>query len=276
MSTTTSASDRRSDKSNSDSFRKNVSRIKKLFKGTTGSSSSSSSVSSSRNSSRTSLNNIPTNPHNMNKTVPEDDDMPPLRPITLKGYTESTKNHIMTQGTAEEIRTLLPARLTVTSTWQLLYSLEQHGASLNSLYRILKDQKDKKIYDKNGYVLIIRDAHGGVFGAYVNEIFQPHELKRYYGNGECFLWSVEKVSSEAEFDHSNIRFKGFPFTGLNDYIIYCQFNSISIGSSEGHNGIWIDRNLMHGVTQRCDTFGNDVLSKEGEKFKIMGLEVWMV
>lgn len=265
--TSTNNNNHKKDKelSGTDSFRR---KLKKIFK---------SSGSSSRNSSKSSLsmNGSTGNLHMMNV-----DDMPPLRPIKFHGYSTNTRNRLITSKAAEDIRTLLPARLGVNSDWKLLYSLEQHGASLNSLYRILKEQKDKKVYDKNGYVLVIKDAAGGIFGAYVNEIFQPHELRRYYGNGECFLWSVERLNKEkhgADADaEDEIRFKGFPFTGVNDYLIYCQHDSISIGSSDGYNGIWIDKNLMHGVSQRCDTFGNDVLSKEGERFKIMGLEVWMI
>ncbi|KAH3679891.1 hypothetical protein WICMUC_000634 [Wickerhamomyces mucosus] len=196
--------------------------------------------------------------------------VPPLAPLIFEGYIPTTKNRLITEEIGEDIRNIIPARLQINHEWKLLYSLEQHGASLSTLYRLSRESKAKKVYDKNGYVLVVKDGTDNIFGSYTNEIFTPHELKRHYGNGECFLWKSKKLSK------GDIQFKAFPYTGLNEYLIYCQYDSLSLGSSEGHNGLWLDNNLMKGVTEPCLTFGNEPLSEEGEKFNILGVELWMI
>jgi hypothetical protein len=71
-----------------------------------------------------------------------------------------------------------------------------------------------------------------------------------------------------------IRFKAFPYTGDNDYIIFCQADFLSVGGGDSKNGLWIDDSLARGLSSPCLTFGNEGLSDEGDKFRILGVEVW--
>jgi hypothetical protein len=73
-----------------------------------------------------------------------------------------------------------------------------------------------------------------------------------------------------------IRFKAFPYTGENDYTIFCQQGFLSIGGGDGHYGLWLDNNLANGISSPCPTFGNARLSDEGEKFGILGVELWYI
>lgn len=135
--------------------------------------------------------------------------LPPLPPLRLTGYKPTTRHRLLTPGLADDIRNLIGARLQLYSEWKLVYSLEQHGASLNTLYtRCLPDfeRASNNIHLLNkaytylssstmeghqkrlGYVLVVRDTKGNTFGAYSNEYFRPAE--RFYGNGECFLWTT--------------------------------------------------------------------------------------
>lgn len=247
--------------------------------------------------------------------------LPPLSQLSLKGYKSSTKRRLLDDELASNIRNLLPARLQLFDEWDLVYSLEQHGVSLNTLYQrsnpdyqLLQLRKNKpevgygdsvisSMMSGNvnsmrerrrpqGYVLIIKDENNSKFGCFVNEHLRPMDQKRYYGNGECFLWKSELFTpspsnSNSEEDISShlatpqIRFKAFMYTGINDNIIYSNHDFIAIGSSKGQNGLWIDRSLYNGVSYSCDTFGNEILnSNSGDakigKFKIMGLELWRV
>lgn len=45
---------------------------------------------------------------------------------------------------------------------------------------------------------------------------------------------------------------------------------------DGHYGLWIDDSVEKGVSSSCPTFGNENLSDEGEKFDILGAEVWYI
>ncbi|KAK6200398.1 TLD-domain-containing protein [Scheffersomyces amazonensis] len=245
--------------------------------------------------------------------------LPPLSPLSLKGYKSTTKHRLLDDELASNIRNLLPARLQLFDEWEMVYSLEQDGISLNTLYRhcdpefqlqqLQKKKQDRGYADSivksmvvgrasssynsfeakrpQGYVLIIQDEKNSIFGCYLNENLRIMEHKRYYGNGECFLWKCEnynpRVLSHGNREHEGkqaIRFKAFMYTGINDNIIFSNSQFISIGSSNGENGLFIDKSLYKGVSYRCETFGNEILNDQIDekfgKFKIMGLEIWRV
>lgn len=191
---------------------------------------------------------------------------PPLDPVELVGISSHTRTRVMNEALCEEIRNLLPARLQLYDSWSLSYSLEQHGASLHTLYSNLRGNLNKR----SGYVMCIRDETGNSFGVYVNEPFHPTDLRRYYGNGECFLWKSTKLSD------GQTRFQAFPYTGINDFVIFCTSQFLSLGGGDGHYGLWIDDGLNVGISDRSLTFGNEPLSGVGSKFHIIGLEVWRV
>ncbi|KAN0071061.1 hypothetical protein V8E54_010492 [Elaphomyces granulatus] len=73
-----------------------------------------------------------------------------------------------------------------------------------------------------------------------------------------------------------IRFKAFPYSGINDYMIFCETGFLSVGGGDGHYGLWIDNSVEKGVSSPCETFGNEPLSDEGAKFDILGVEVWYI
>lgn len=73
-----------------------------------------------------------------------------------------------------------------------------------------------------------------------------------------------------------IRFKAFPFSGENDFTLFCQSDYLSIGGGDGHYGLWLDAGLSKGVSDTCPTFGNEPLSDEGKKFDVLGVELWHV
>lgn len=74
----------------------------------------------------------------------------------------------------------------------------------------------------------------------------------------------------------SIRFKAFPYSGLNDFCINCETGFLSVGSGGGHYGLWLDDSLDLGHSSRCETFGNEPLSDEGEKFGVLGVELWVM
>ncbi|TVY31582.1 Oxidation resistance protein, partial [Lachnellula subtilissima] len=62
---------------------------------------------------------------------------PPLYPVSLKGWHEGTASsaRLLSRGLAEEIRLLVPPRLQLCEEWNLVYSLEEDGVSLGTLYK---------------------------------------------------------------------------------------------------------------------------------------------
>lgn len=85
---------------------------------------------------------------------------PPLEPIILKGFREDTpaEARLLTPAIAEEIRIMVPARLGIVDEWNLVYSLDQDGASLATLYEKCGRYEGRRV----GFVLVVKDCEGGV------------------------------------------------------------------------------------------------------------------
>lgn len=243
---------------------------------------------------------------------------PPLYPVILTGYNESTPEtaRLLSRALAEEIRLLVPPRLQLCEDWRLVYSLEEHGVSLGTLYKRCEDLRGLR----NGYVLVVRDGEGGLFGAYLTDV--PRPSAHYYGTGECFLWKASILDVKAMMKVENlppppsadtthlesrittiasstspssssstlappqigtgastperIRFKAFPYSGVNDYMMLCDQSFLSVGGGDGHYGLWLDDNFEKGISSACLTFGNEPLTEKGEKFSILGVELWSI
>jgi hypothetical protein len=86
--------------------------------------------------------------------------LPPLEPLQLEGFREDTAAdaRLLTSTIAEEIRIMIPARLTIVDRWDLVYSLDQDGASLATLYEKCSAYEGKRA----GFVLVVKDNDGGV------------------------------------------------------------------------------------------------------------------
>ena len=74
----------------------------------------------------------------------------------------------------------------------------------------------------------------------------------------------------------SIRFKAFPYSGVNEYYMLCEPHYLSVGAGDGRYGLWLDDSLERGHRAPCLTFGNERLSDEGEKFGVLGVEVWVI
>ncbi|EPE03655.1 oxidation resistance protein 1 [Ophiostoma piceae UAMH 11346] len=269
---------------------------------------------------------------------------PPLEPLTLSGFSPDTpaSARLLTSTVAEEIRIMVPERLRIEEDWKLAYSLDQDGASLATLYEKAARYDEHRI----GFVLVVKDQDGGIFGAYLTEY--PRPSSHYFGTGECFLWraavlapthyttsrspaptqssfagddllipgldeastaspsyaSSRQASSStlasmaaasvastqpprsplaqlvASPPHPppspSIRFSAFPYSGVNEYFIYCEAHSLSVGGGDGRYGLWLNDSLEKGISATCLTFGNQPLSDEGEKFGVLGVELWVI
>jgi hypothetical protein len=233
---------------------------------------------------------LSTSPSSSNEDAPRiiHDTDPPLSPITLKGFSETTVGRVLDEKFAEEIRLMMPVKHQLQDNWDLVYSLEQHGVSLATLYARSKSFNSPQA----GFVIIVRDQRDNIFGAYLSDY--PHIYPHYYGNGECFLFKFNLVPEETRwhtspFSHTlhstahpaihkhesplsssklhsptsstetsqlsvhestdstrpsssgsndsrapQYQFKGFSYTGLNDYMILCTPQFLSVGGGYFH------------------------------------------
>ncbi|XP_036390007.1 TLD domain-containing protein 2-like isoform X2 [Megalops cyprinoides] len=151
----------------------------------------------------------------------------------------------------QHISKYLPPRL-VQCTWTLAYSALRHGTSLRTLY--------KGTLGLDCCTLtVIKDTCGQVFGAFCSA---PLKVSlSYYGTGQTFLFSFSP------------HLKVYRWTRGNSYFVKGSMESLVFGGGRGHFGLWVDEDLHHGRSQRCETFDNDILSTD-EDFLINDLEVW--
>lgn len=87
---------------------------------------------------------------------------PPLEPLELRGFREDTSERarLLTPAVAEEIRIMVPERQRIEDEWNLVYSLDQDGASLSTLYEKCSWYQGTR----SSFVLVVRDNDGGVSG----------------------------------------------------------------------------------------------------------------
>ncbi|XP_062595745.1 oxidation resistance protein 1-like isoform X1 [Saccostrea cucullata] len=146
----------------------------------------------------------------------------------------------------------MPAR-TIGYPWTLIYSTEQHGFSLKTLYRDMQGV-DSPV------MLLVKDTNDNIFGAVTSCELKPSD--HFYGTGESFLFTFYP------------EFKVFRWTGDNNFFIKGNQESLSIGAGQGLFGLWFDGDLYHGQTHHCDTYDNDVLTSS-EDFIVKVLEAWI-
>jgi len=172
--------------------------------------------------------------------------------INLKGRKDDTIP-VLTEYLAEIIRSRLPNLLQEATTWNLLYSMDQHGARLSTLYRNIKEQ--------GPCVVVLKNSENEVFGAFVSEPFDPSS-RGFFGTPECFLWKSKKY-----------QFKKYSATGLNQYFMLADPTFIAMGGGNGNFGLYLDEDIQFGYTSTCDTFDNEILTEDNE-FECYGCEIW--
>ncbi|GES89619.1 TLD-domain-containing protein [Rhizophagus clarus] len=180
-------------------------------------------------------------------SVPQQEQEPKkslMTPIELRGRKADT-DPVLDIDMAEQIRQQLPRRVRLAPSWNLLYSLDQDGTSMTTMYH--------KVKDKGPLIVVIKDTDEQVFGAFVSESLK--QRPSYYGSGECFLW---KYAKEGETLPPIVKF--YKWTGRNEYMILSEHDYLAIGGGDGRTGLWVDSDLERGSSVRCDTFDNEVLS----------------
>eukprot|EP00210_Caulerpa_lentillifera_P002251 g2163.t1 len=140
--------------------------------------------------------------------------------------------------------------------WNLLYSTERHGISLNTLLR--KAQK----YSPS--VLVIQDSADFIFGCYCSEPWKTSH--RFYGTGETFVFQLEPKCVYYPWKQKS----AVP----NNFFMFASNESLSVGGT-GRFALWLDSDLLEGRSGTCDTFGSPCIASS-EEFKIMKVELWAI
>ncbi|KAK0223869.1 TLD-domain-containing protein [Armillaria fumosa] len=184
--------------------------------------------------------------------------------VDLKGRREGTER-VLDVHLANMIRNYLPALSRLPRSWTLLYSLDQHGISLNTLYARSEQVKPC------GALIVFKDEGDTIFGAFVSDGIRQSRGKGHYGSGESFLWR-----------YSGNELSVFKWTGRNGYVALCEPDYMSFGGGDGAYGLYINANLLDGSSAPCPTFANEPLCSPGHSmrgtvpFECVGVEVWRI
>ncbi|KAM3575936.1 hypothetical protein VYU27_002121 [Nannochloropsis oceanica] len=137
--------------------------------------------------------------------------------------------------------------------WSLLYTLKKHGAAMHSIFERCKGYQYS--------LLCLMDTDGVVFGGMASEEWRDRK-DRYFGSGESFLFSFK-----------GDRFAKYTWTRANSYFMLASHGiGLAMGGG-GHFGLFISPDLVHGLSDHCETYGSATLS--GRKaFDVVNIEVW--
>ncbi len=146
---------------------------------------------------------------------------------------------------------------------QLKYSTNNDGMSVHTLY--------ERCNGVSPTVVAVRDSKGRVFGCYASRPWEP-TAPRYYGTGECFVFSCKP------------RLAVYKWNRQNHFFQFSHHNILAMGGGGGtHYALWVDEDLVRGSTCTCKTFDSPPLAcKSGDEevdridFDITVLEVWTV
>lgn len=147
-----------------------------------------------------------------------------------------------------ELRKVLPFRFKSHS-WRLIFAISVHGTSYHSLYSATESSHD--------CFLLIRTDSGEKIGAFLSAGLKPSA--KFYGSGEMFVFNFKPA------------LKIYKSSLHNSEFISSTMNEIIIGGNKA--AIWLDRQLLKGISEASDTFSSPPLTSQTH-FTVMDLEVW--
>lgn len=180
----------------------------------------------------------------------------------------------------------------------LQYSLIRDGASLDSLFGMLRRDKNNT-GDHVHSVLAIETVEGEVFGAFLTQTWRRSNQRTWYGGGQSFLWTTARSkdgiheSNENENNENESSLRVFKYSFADTCVQLCDKDRLLIGggdamaaASYNHGrydrhcygfGLALENDLLRGTSHPCTTFNSPSLSNlhsDGSAFEIRNLEVW--
>lgn len=159
--------------------------------------------------------------------------------------------------------TWLPIRYAVSQP-ELLYTSEEHGTSLVTLYQRVESYQPT--------VIVIKTTRDEIFGAfcatYWRDRRQGGRNLSYFGTGETFIFTLQP--EKWKYEWVGLKQDNIPNTA--HMFQAGDRNILTIGGGHGE-AIYLDENLQHCRSERCDTFNNTPLTMH-EDFQCKVVEVY--
>lgn len=185
----------------------------------------------------------------------------------------------------------LPVLKQISPCWHLGYSMAVDGVSLRTLYR--------QVMEVGPCLLVVEDSNHCIFGVFASEGLRPQN--RCHGTHECFLfrfprhagawraeifhWSQQPevsgacdgsdaegyTGARANFFQALRAQHGCPASS-SPASTYCDYTGIVVGIDGP--AIFIDQDLLRGVSCPSRVFGSPCMAAVGPDFVVRNLEVW--
>lgn len=135
----------------------------------------------------------------------------------------------------------------------LIFTTNEDGCSLRTFF--LKTESISPT------LLLIATQTGEVIGAFCSESWSRRRDSdgSYFGNGETFLFTLKpKVLKYSWVGDNSIGSATGSSNHSTQLFMNASPNHITVGAGGG-TGLWLDQELSHGRSERCDTFQNEPL-----------------
>uniref|UniRef100_A0A7S1PVA9 Oxidation resistance protein 1 n=1 Tax=Alexandrium catenella TaxID=2925 RepID=A0A7S1PVA9_ALECA len=194
----------------------------------------------------------------------------------------------------------LPVLLQIRPCWHLGYSMAVDGVSLQTMYR--------QVADMGPCLLIVEDSNNCIFGAFLSEGLMPGG--RCYGTHDCFVFRYPRAAGPwriavygrasqpqapvraaealalgddqrhaqqqgahwASYQAALRKCQACVASGSPSSLVFCDHTGIVVGVDGP--ALFIDQNLLRGVSWSSGAFGCPCLAAAGPDFVVRNLEVW--
>ncbi|CAI2725475.1 unnamed protein product [Schistosoma spindalis] len=143
------------------------------------------------------------------------------------------------------------------------------SATSNKLMNIPKDVNSASI---SSSALLVTDNHNSDLVS-SSSSFTSFDMRTETVTKEFAHLCYNDKSEFPEQDKKQT-FQKFIWSGKNSYFINGDYDSLTIGCSQGHSAIQLDDILLHGHSVNCETFDSPQLTLSSPDFVITTLEIW--
>lgn len=162
---------------------------------------------------------------------------------------QSLHSSVLTPDMLYAIWTWLPTRYAVCQPL-LLYTSEEHGTSLVTLY--------SRVENYQPTIIVIKNCEDEIFGAFCSSYWRERKQSTknlsYFGTGETFVFTL--APEKKKYDWVGLKEENIPNTA--NMFQAGDRHVLTVGGGHGE-AILLDENLLHCRTEHCDTFGNEPL-----------------
>eukprot|EP00448_Togula_jolla_P014350 CAMPEP_0170588434 /NCGR_PEP_ID=MMETSP0224-20130122/10827_1 /TAXON_ID=285029 /ORGANISM="Togula jolla, Strain CCCM 725" /LENGTH=268 /DNA_ID=CAMNT_0010912149 /DNA_START=197 /DNA_END=1000 /DNA_ORIENTATION=+ len=181
-------------------------------------------------------------------------------------FTENTGSILSSEQQAE-ITKHLPAWCRYRA-WQLVYSPDVHGTSMQTFYR----KQSSSSCGAN--IIVVRDSNGHTFGGFSSEKWRM-SARGYYGTPECFVFSSHCAEAEIDSEESPASTTRQPLSFYSaapqpgTVLLWGDAQTFSLDSA-----LTLTDDFRSGLSAPCASFDSPALMPGGPEFVVRSFECW--